>query len=111
MLYEAHTCDLVISSSSRDVYRLNLEQGRFMQSYTTGNVEGQGINRVAQSPLGCLLGFASESGTVELWDTTGMTHRLLPRACEVHVMRGSVCVHFFQTIRFQGLQNTWTHRE
>ena len=69
MLYEAHTCDLVISSSSRDVYRLNLEQGRFMQSYTTGNVEGQGINRVAQSPLGCLLGFASESGTVELWDT------------------------------------------
>ena len=34
-----------------------------------GNLENQGINRVAQSPLGCLLGFASESGTAELWDT------------------------------------------
>ena len=68
MLYEAHTCDLVISSSSRDVYRLNLEQGRFMQPYTTGNERAR-HHRVAQSPLGCLLGFASESGTVELWDT------------------------------------------
>ena len=69
MIYEKHTCDLIISASSKDVYRLNLEQGRFLQSYTTNNMENQGINRVAQSPLGCLLGFASESGTVELWDT------------------------------------------
>lgn len=40
-----------------------------MHQCISGNLENQGINRVAQSPLGCLLGFASESGTVELWDT------------------------------------------
>ena len=35
MTYEKHTCDLIISSSTKDVYRLNLEQGRFLQPYTT----------------------------------------------------------------------------
>ena len=66
MLYEKHSCDLVISASSPDVYRLNLEQGQFLSPYVS---QSPSVNRVAQSrSIGCLLGFAGEDGALELWD-------------------------------------------
>eukprot|EP00529_Nitzschia_sp_RCC80_P015408 CAMPEP_0113459546 /NCGR_PEP_ID=MMETSP0014_2-20120614/10511_1 /TAXON_ID=2857 /ORGANISM="Nitzschia sp." /LENGTH=686 /DNA_ID=CAMNT_0000351139 /DNA_START=96 /DNA_END=2156 /DNA_ORIENTATION=+ /assembly_acc=CAM_ASM_000159 len=34
MAYEPTTCELLIASSSNEVYRLNLEEGRFMQPWT-----------------------------------------------------------------------------
>jgi ribosome biogenesis protein ENP2 len=37
LTYNPFTCDLVISASSNDIYRLNLEEGKFMSPFVSGS--------------------------------------------------------------------------
>ncbi|BFZ56215.1 Small ribosomal subunit bioproteinsis [Savitreella phatthalungensis] len=61
------SAEVIIAAASSDVYRLNLDQGRFMNSL---NVESatEGVNTTAISPAHGLLGFGTQNGTVEFWD-------------------------------------------
>jgi ribosome biogenesis protein ENP2 len=62
--YEPHSCDLLIPSSSGDVYRFNLEEGRFQQPFT-GSAGGTCI---AVSPAHPLSAVGSEDGIVRFYD-------------------------------------------
>lgn len=65
MIYDKSTCDLLLSASSSEVYRLNLDRGQFMAPLGT---DSGAVNSVRISPLHTLYGMACENGTVEFWD-------------------------------------------
>lgn len=73
MTYNPNNCDLIIGASGNQVYRLNVDQGRFLAPFemdfdsSTGNREG-GVNCLDINPVHGLLGFGLENGTVEFWD-------------------------------------------
>ncbi|GJJ10426.1 hypothetical protein Clacol_004652 [Clathrus columnatus] len=66
------TCDLVIAASTHEVYRLNLDQGRFMipLDMSSGGIEDiEGVNVVNINPAHQLFAFGIDgNGTVQFWD-------------------------------------------
>jgi ribosome biogenesis protein ENP2 len=65
MSYHYPSCDLLIGASGNEVYRLNLEQGRFLNPLLT---ESPGINVTAINPAHQMWCFGGEDGCVEFWD-------------------------------------------
>ncbi|KAF3332315.1 nucleolar protein 10 [Carex littledalei] len=63
--YDCWSCDLLCAASSPDLYRINLEQGRFLQSLTS---QSPGINVVARSAIHGLVACGGEDGAVECFD-------------------------------------------
>lgn len=66
LAYHFPSCDLLVGASTQEVYRLNLDQGRFLKSIQTDATEG--INCIEINPAHQLFGFGTANGTVELWD-------------------------------------------
>ncbi|KAK5582323.1 hypothetical protein RB653_003906 [Dictyostelium firmibasis] len=66
MTYHKPSCDLFITASDTDVYRLNLEEGRFLAPLST-HLNG-GINVIAQNPVHQLMMLGGENGFIECWD-------------------------------------------
>ncbi|KYQ88456.1 NUC153 domain-containing protein [Tieghemostelium lacteum] len=64
--YHKPSCDLYIGASGSDVYRLNLEEGRFLAPLETHLTEG--VNVVAQNPVHQLMMFGGDNGVIECWD-------------------------------------------
>lgn len=65
MVYHTPSCDLVIVGATNEVYRLNLELGRFSTPLIT---DSKTINRCVVNPVHHLLMFGTEEGHVEAWD-------------------------------------------
>eukprot|EP01138_Halocafeteria_seosinensis_P005814 gb/GECG01005943.1/.p1 GENE.gb/GECG01005943.1/~~gb/GECG01005943.1/.p1 ORF type:complete len:730 (+),score=123.29 gb/GECG01005943.1/:1-2190(+) len=65
MCYHSPTAELYIGGSSDEIYRLNLEEGRFMAPLSSHSPE---INALGVSPSTQLVGSAGSDGVVELWD-------------------------------------------
>ncbi|KAJ3691168.1 hypothetical protein LUZ61_020332 [Rhynchospora tenuis] len=63
--YDCWSCDLLCAASSPDIYRINLEQGRFLQSLTS---QSPGINVVSRSAIHGLIACGGEDGAVECFD-------------------------------------------
>ena len=63
--YAEHTGDLVVVGSTHEVYRLNLEQGRFLSPLETN---ATGVNCARVSSTHGLLACGTENGTVECFD-------------------------------------------
>lgn len=62
-----HTnCDLLVGASGNELYRLNLEQGRFLNPYVLDTEEG--VNSVEINSVHGLVCAGLEDGTVEFWD-------------------------------------------
>lgn len=67
MVYHARTCDLVVSGSSDEIWRLNLEQGRFLTSLrSAAGCTAYNVSDV--NPVHGLLAFGSDTGVVECFD-------------------------------------------
>ncbi|RHZ89277.1 hypothetical protein Glove_16g190 [Diversispora epigaea] len=66
LAYHYPTCDLLITSSSHEVYRLNLCQGRFLNPILTDATSGVNVGII--NPVHQLYGFGTEDGRVEFWD-------------------------------------------
>jgi ribosome biogenesis protein ENP2 len=71
--YHFPSCDAYITASGNEVYRLNLEQGRFMTPLALkdecGGDDILGVNIVDINPAHQLLAFGIErSGTTQFWD-------------------------------------------
>ncbi|CAG8553653.1 6771_t:CDS:10 [Funneliformis caledonium] len=66
LVYHYPSCDLLVGASSHEVYRLNLSQGRFLNSFSTDST--MGVNVTIINPAHQLFGFGTEDGTIELWD-------------------------------------------
>lgn len=65
MKYNWDNCDLLISSSSNEIYRLNLESGQFREPFI-GSFTG--CNKLHVNPVHQLIGCAGDSGLCEFWD-------------------------------------------
>jgi ribosome biogenesis protein ENP2 len=72
--YHFASCDALISASGSEIYRLNLDQGRFLNPLILGDGDGgddqiEGVNAVDINPVHQLMSFGTEGpGTVEFWD-------------------------------------------
>ncbi|OBA20289.1 WD40 repeat-like protein [Metschnikowia bicuspidata var. bicuspidata NRRL YB-4993] len=66
LAYNPTNCDLLIGASGNEIYRLNLEQGRFLNPYVLETDEG--VNSVDINPVHGLMAAGLEDGTVEFWD-------------------------------------------
>ncbi|PWZ01845.1 WD40 repeat-like protein [Testicularia cyperi] len=70
--YHFPSADAVVGAAGRDVYRLNLDQGRFLAPFVLGGGdlgEPTGCNALDVNPAHGLLCFGTEgTGVVEMWD-------------------------------------------
>lgn len=69
--YHYPSCDALVGASGSEVYRLNLDQGRFLNPLTLASdgEEVVGVNVVDVNPAHQLLAFGIEdNGTVQFWD-------------------------------------------
>ncbi|CAK9442346.1 uncharacterized protein LODBEIA_P60890 [Lodderomyces beijingensis] len=66
LCYNEVNCDLLVGASGNELYRLNLEQGRFLNPLMLDTEEG--VNSVAINKVHGLISAGLEDGTVELWD-------------------------------------------
>ncbi|KAJ1673689.1 Small ribosomal subunit biogenesis, partial [Spiromyces aspiralis] len=66
LCYHYPSCDLLIVGASAEVYRLNLDQGRFLKPLETSS--SSGINVCSVNPAHQLWGFGLQDGGVEFWD-------------------------------------------
>lgn len=66
MVYNPANCDLIVGASGNELYRLNLDQGRFLNPYVLDTSEG--VNSVDINPVHGLITAGLEDGTVEFWD-------------------------------------------
>eukprot|EP00960_Hanusia_phi_P056273 763211-Hanusia_phi.AAC.2 len=90
LCYDPVSCDLIVVGSSPEVYRLSLEQGRFLKPYS---VLSPAINCVDRSDVHGLLAFGTESGTVECWDPRARSRAgVCDVAAKVGEKRGSLVV-------------------
>uniref|UniRef100_A0A0D9WLA9 Uncharacterized protein n=1 Tax=Leersia perrieri TaxID=77586 RepID=A0A0D9WLA9_9ORYZ len=65
MAYDCWSCDLLCAASSPDLYRINLEQGRFLASLSS---QSPAINVVSRSTMHGLIACGGEDGAVECFD-------------------------------------------
>ncbi|CCG81554.1 rRNA processing protein Enp2 [Taphrina deformans PYCC 5710] len=65
--YHYPTADLLIGASTNEVFRLNLDQGRFLNALDVETATN-GVNTVDICPAHQLFGFGTANGTVEFWD-------------------------------------------
>ncbi|KAK2461001.1 hypothetical protein APHAL10511_006942 [Amanita phalloides] len=73
LAYHFPSCDAYFAASGCEIYRLNLDQGRFMTPLSLQSDDGDdavpGVNVVDINPAHHLLAFGIEaSGTVQFWD-------------------------------------------
>ena len=64
--YNPVNCDLLVGASGNKIYRLNHDQGRFLNPYVLETNEG--VNAVSINPVHGLVAAGLEDGTVEFWD-------------------------------------------
>ncbi|RUP51044.1 hypothetical protein BC936DRAFT_150153 [Jimgerdemannia flammicorona] len=64
--YHFSTCDLLVVGAGPEVYRLNLDQGRFLNPLITDSASGINVSEI--NPAHQLFGFGTVQGTVEFWD-------------------------------------------
>lgn len=72
------TCDLFVCGDGRDVWRLNIEQGRFLAPIPTTSGRNGGNNVCGISPTNCLLAFGGENCLVDVWDSRTVGHAQQP---------------------------------
>ncbi|XBI06554.1 hypothetical protein VPH35_134559 [Triticum aestivum] len=65
LAYDCWSCDLLCAASSSDLYRINLEQGRFLASLSS---QSPAINVVTRSMIHGLVACGGEDGAVECFD-------------------------------------------
>lgn len=79
--YERATCDLLVCGSGREVYRFNLEEGRFRESLVAATTDGDGgATCIAIDPAHALHAVGWEDGRARLYDARAGTDATDPVA-------------------------------
>ncbi|KZP15926.1 hypothetical protein FIBSPDRAFT_795006 [Athelia psychrophila] len=72
LAYHFPSCDALVSAAGNEVYRLNLDQGRFMTPFTLQDADGgdiAGVNTIDINPAHQLFAFGIEgTGALQFWD-------------------------------------------
>lgn len=64
--YNKANCDLYVGASGDELYRLNLEQGRFLNPF---KLDSEGVNHVSVNDVNGLVAIGMEDNVVEFWDS------------------------------------------
>ncbi|ELT94330.1 hypothetical protein CAPTEDRAFT_145469 [Capitella teleta] len=101
MAYHTPSCDLYMSAVGPEVYRLNLEQGRFLKAIRTDSME---VKCCELNPVHHLLGLGTAEGQVECWDPrtkkrVGLLDSAISSISEVSDIEGMPAV---TALTFQG---------
>ena len=82
MAYEPTTCDLLIASNGNQVYRLNLDEGRFHEPWslegTTGSSSNVSAGCISVSQSHPLAAVGCDDGVVRFWDNRDPDRLLRP---------------------------------
>jgi len=70
MAYHASSCDVYFVGAGHEIYRLNLEQGRFLNSLET---EASSMNCIKINPEHGLVCAGTSAGRIEAWDPRSRT--------------------------------------
>ncbi|XP_078042598.1 nucleolar protein 10 lethal (2) 34Fd [Augochlora pura] len=65
MKYHYPLCDLFVVGDSSDIFRINLERGQFLQSFSTSSPS---INKCEINPVHQLIVVGTQEGLIEAWD-------------------------------------------
>ncbi|KUF97727.1 Peptide deformylase 2 [Phytophthora nicotianae] len=68
MTYHRENCELYVAASGSDVYRINLDQGRFVAPLELQS-QSSAANVVQLNPIHQLVGVGCEDGVVEMFDS------------------------------------------
>ncbi|KAG7389922.1 Nucleolar protein 10 [Phytophthora pseudosyringae] len=68
MTYHRENCELYVAASGSDVYRINLDQGRFVAPLELQS-QSSGANVVQMNPIHQLVGVGCDDGVVEMFDS------------------------------------------
>lgn len=93
LAYNDVTCDLFVGSSGDEIYRLNLEQGRFLKPFQIES--DRGVNSLDMNHIHGLFSAGLEDGTVEFYDPRAK-QRIIKLQIPEAVENGSeiTCVKF-----------------
>ncbi len=85
MLFNPETCDLLCSGSTREIFRFNLHEGRFLASLQTAAGAGtgaaeKGVEAIGLSPVHGLFASAGSDGLLECHDLRARS-RCAPPHC------------------------------
>ena len=78
MAYEPTTCELLIAASGSEVYRLNLEEGRFTEPWEVDGSHSISATTIAVAPTQPLAAVGCEDGIVRFWDNRSPDTLLKP---------------------------------
>lgn len=65
LCYHPYTCDLFVSASSNEIYRMSLDEGKFLSPFES---DAAGVNVVRYNSYLNLLHSGGEDGIIETWD-------------------------------------------
>lgn len=99
LAYHYPSCDLYICASGSEIYRLNLNQGRFLNSLQT---DAPGVNKCDFNKVHYLFACGTEDGRVEAWDPRSR-HRVGVLDCALHMASDSVQSNWFTSIKQLGV--------
>lgn len=92
--YHFPSCDTLVSAAGPEVYRLNLNQGRFLKPLLIEGDGGEditGVNVIDINPSHHLLAFGVEgNGTVEFWDHRSRSRVGILRLPKNSLLPGSI---------------------
>ncbi|SCV04144.1 LAMI_0H13762g1_1 [Lachancea mirantina] len=66
LAYNKVNCNLYVGASGDELYRLNLEHGRFLNSF---KLDSEGVNHVSVDEVNGLTAVGMETNVVEFWDS------------------------------------------
>ncbi|KFM59426.1 Nucleolar protein 10, partial [Stegodyphus mimosarum] len=92
--YHHESCDLLLVGASSEIYRLNLEQGRFLNPYQTN---ASSINKIVVHPGYDLIACGTVEGKVEAWDPR-MRQRVGILDCALSCMADNTFVEGFPSV-------------
>lgn len=98
--YHYPSCDLYIAASGNEIYRLNLQQGRFLNSLQTEAATG--VNKCVFHPSHYLFVCGTEDGRVEAWDPRSR-HRVGTLDCAANMAAENVQLSEFKSVKQLGV--------
>ncbi|XP_042875131.1 nucleolar protein 10-like [Penaeus japonicus] len=97
--YHYPSCDLYMAAAGSEIYRLNLSQGRFLNSLQTNS---PGVNRCEFNKIHYLFTCGTEDGRIEAWDPRSR-HRVGVLDCAMHMDTEYTSASHFNTANRFGI--------
>ncbi|KAK7068919.1 Nucleolar protein 10 [Halocaridina rubra] len=99
LAYHYPSCDLYICASGSEIYRVNLNQGRFLNSLQT---DAPGINKCEFNRVHYMFACGTEDGRIEAWDPRSR-HRIGILDCAMHMSTDNIQSQSYTSAKKYGI--------